>query len=105
MVAIILINEEATKAKTSVKLGQMAVAGKDLLETEKREKGKLRQSRVFFVLLKQIDPSWSHLCLYAFLTCSLGGPPGLLAEEWLTVFCAVVSLRDLHPALESIFFL
>lgn len=48
MVAIILINEEATKAKTSVKLGQMAVAGKDLLETEKREKGKLRQSRVFF---------------------------------------------------------
>lgn len=26
----------------------MAVAGKDLLETEKREKGKLRQSRGFF---------------------------------------------------------
>ena len=32
----------------------MAVAGKDLLETEKREKGKLRQNRAFFVLLEQI---------------------------------------------------
>lgn len=26
---------------------------------------------------------WSHLCSYACLTCSVGVPPGLLAEEWL----------------------
>lgn len=55
---------------------------------------------------KCVDPSWSHLCLCAFLTCSLGGVgTRFVSRGWLTVLCAVVSLKDPQPAPESIFFL